>query len=72
MILDNQSTVNVFCNGDRLTKICRINKSITNCTNGGETLVNKVGYFRGYGWVWYNPHVIANTLSLMNRKAPTA
>ena len=55
MFLHNQSTVNVFCNGDFLTNIQRINKSITIPTNSGETIVNTVEYFRSYGWVWYNP-----------------
>ena len=52
----------VFCNEAVLTNICRINKSITIWTSGGETLINMVGYFRGYGWVWYDPQGITNIL----------
>ena len=47
MLLNNQLTVDVFCNGELLTNIHHINKFITICTNGGKTLVNTVGYFRG-------------------------
>ena len=32
-------------------------------------MVNMVGYFRGYGWVWYDPNGISNILSLKNMKA---
>ena len=69
MLLDNQSTVNIFCNGDLLTDIRWTNKSITIHTNGGETLVNTVRYFRGYGWVEYDPQGITDILSLKNMKS---
>ena len=52
-----------------MTNIQHINKSITICTNGGETIVNTVGYFHGYGWVWHDPQGIANIISLKNMKA---
>ena len=61
--------MNVFCNIDLLTRISHINELITIRTNGGETLVNTVGYLCGYGWVWYDPHGIANIISLKNMKA---
>ena len=30
--------------------------------------MNTARYFRGYGWVWYDPRGIANIISLKNMK----
>ena len=51
MLLDNESTVDVFLNSNLLTDIRRINKSVTIWTKGGKTLVHTVRYFHSYGWV---------------------
>ena len=51
VLLDNQSIVNVFCDEEFLVDIPNIPKSITIRTNGGETVVNTVERFLGYGWV---------------------
>ena len=68
VLLDNQSTIDVFCNGELLVGIHTIAKSMTIHTNRGETVVNMVGCFLGYGWVWYNPNGIANITALTNMK----
>ena len=68
VLLDNQSIVDVFCNGELLVDIHTIAKSITICTNGGKTVVNMVERFLGYGWVWYDPDGIANIITLTTWK----
>ena len=45
--------MDIFCNSNLLTNIRRINKSIIIQKNNSEMLVNTVGYFHVYGWVWY-------------------
>ena len=45
-----------------------IAKSITIYTNGGETVINTVRRFPGYGWVWCEPHGIMNIIALTNTK----
>ena len=65
ILLDNQSTVDVFCEG-RLLK--NIRKSPTSCRiscNAGVVIVNLIGDLPGYpAPVWYHPGGIANILSL--------
>ena len=66
VLLDSQSTIDVFCNPRLLSNI----RTITNrpplrihC-NAGTTYTNQVGDLDGYGTVWYHPTGIANILSL--------
>ena len=47
VLLENQSTANVFCNDELLVDINIIAKSIAICTNGGEMVVNTGRQFRG-------------------------
>jgi hypothetical protein len=65
ILLDNQSMVDVFCNGSLLTNIRETNKVMNIRCNAGVTRTNMVaGVLNGYGTVWYNPKGIANILSL--------
>jgi hypothetical protein len=68
ILLDNQSTVNVFSHGDLLRNIKKTDRSMTIMCNVGVTKTNMIGEFPGYpGEVWYNPDGIAKILSLSER-----
>ncbi len=65
ILLDSQSTIDVFSNPDLLQKIHPINTTMhINC----NATTNLRGYVTGYGWVWYYSNGIANTLSLSRVK----
>jgi hypothetical protein len=67
ILLDNQSTVDVFANRDLMRNIHTTTRSMTIRCNAGVTQTNMIGRVEGYpGEVWYNPHGIANILSLSN------
>jgi len=68
ILLDNQSTVDVFHNAALLTNI-RKNKTYMDIhCNAGVTSTNMIGELSGYGTVWYQPKGIANILSLARVK----
>ncbi len=64
VLLDSQSTVSVFCNKFLLTRICRCNTPLKVFTNGGQQISTLIGEVKNFGTVWYNPHSLANILSL--------
>ena len=64
ILLDNQSTVDVFSNKNLLRNIREHAHTMNIHCNAGTTRTNLVGELVGYGTVWYNPKGIANILSL--------
>jgi hypothetical protein len=68
ILLDNQSTVDVFHNGDLLKNIRPGNGYMDIHCNAGVTSTNMIGDLPGYGEVWYHPNGIANILSLKRVK----
>ncbi len=66
ILLDNQSTVDVFSNSSKLQNIQKTTNWIRIHSNGGTSVVDQEGYLPGYGWVYYDPKGIANILSLDN------
>ena len=68
ILLDNQSTVDVFYNPDLLTNIREDTKSMSIHCNAGVATTNLIGDLPGYGTVWYHPSGIANILSLSRVK----
>jgi hypothetical protein len=65
ILLDNQSTVNVFSNRSLLKNIRTANRVMNILCNAGVTRTSMVGDLPGYdGKVWYNPKGIADILSL--------
>jgi len=66
ILLDSQSTVDVFSNPKLLSNICDAKRSLTLYCNAGKAIITKKGDLEGYGTVWYHPDGIANILSLHN------
>jgi hypothetical protein len=62
VLLDNQSTVEVFCNGSFLENIRESTDSMSIQWNAGTITTNLVGDLPAYGEVWYHPNGIANIL----------
>jgi hypothetical protein len=64
ILLDNQSTVNVFCNKELLVNVRETNRTMVIRCNAGVAQTNMIGRLPGYaGEVWYYPAGIANILS---------
>ncbi len=68
ILLDNQSTVDVFYNDKLLQNIRKSDTSMDIHCNAGVTSTDMVGDLPGYGEVWYHPNGIANILSLARVK----
>jgi hypothetical protein len=68
VLLDNQSTVDLFCNGNLLVNIREVDSRMNVRCNAGSRITNMIGDLPGYGWVWYDPQAIANILSLKRVK----
>ena len=69
ILLDNQSTVDVFHNADLLKNIRKGKTHLDIHCNAGVASTNLVGELLGYGTVWYHPNVIANIISLSRLRA---
>jgi hypothetical protein len=64
ILLDSQSTIDVFANRNLLKNIRKSEKPmIIHCT-AGVVQTHLIGTLPGYGTVWYHPTGIANILSL--------
>ena len=66
ILLDSQSTVDMFCNPKMLGNIWEAKRHLVLHCNAGTVLVTMKGDLKGYGTVWYHPTGIANILSLNN------
>lgn len=63
VLIDNQSTVDLFSNTDLLEDVHEGEHEVTVTSDGGVTTTKLVGHLPGYGWVYVNPDGIANILS---------
>ena len=64
ILLDSQSTVDIFCNPRLVENIRRVKDRMKIQCNAGTQVTNLVGDLPGYGPVWFNSRAIANVLSL--------
>lgn len=60
------SSVDIFGDKKLLKNIHTVENTMNIVCNAGTITVNQMGYFEGYGEVWYHPEAIANILSLNN------
>jgi hypothetical protein len=68
ILLDSQSTADIFCNPALLSNIRDAGKSLKVHCNAGTSIVTPVGTLKNYGEVWFNNKAIANILSLAKVK----
>lgn len=69
ILLDNESTMDLFCNKRFVTDIVKSKDSVKVTSNGGTLLVNHKASLPGYHKpVWYNKNAITNILALHNVK----
>jgi hypothetical protein len=69
ILLNNQSTVDLFCNRKLVSHVWETDNSMTVHSNGGDLTTNMKAHIKNYGDVWFHSDAITNILSLKNVKS---
>ena len=51
ILIDNQSIINILCNGELLNNIRNVDEYVTVNCNAGVKTTNQIGYMKGVGSV---------------------
>jgi hypothetical protein len=67
ILLDSQSTMDLFCNAALVSKTCKYTTSMRLKSNGGTMLVTRKATMPGYNKdVWFRTRAITNIIALRN------